>query len=75
MNIHELINKPIIRNDQTEEWLNKLTDEEILEWNIKMRDECLKAGTPNKFPDINAARLAKHIDTTIIYNLIKMKNE
>ena len=75
MNIHELINKPIIRNDHNEEWLNKLTNEEIAAWDKEMIEECVKAGTPYKFPDMNAAILAKHIDTTILYNLIKIGNE
>jgi uncharacterized protein YlaN (UPF0358 family) len=73
MNIRELINKPIIRNDHNEEWLNKLTNEEIAAWDKEMIEECAKEGTPYKFPDMNAAFLSKHIDTTIIYNLIKIE--
>jgi hypothetical protein len=75
MDIHELINKPIIRNDYDEEWLNKMTDEEIEAWEDEMLEECIKAGIPYKFPDINGALISKHIDTTILYKIFKIANE
>lgn len=75
ISMQELISRPIIRNDQVEEWLNKMTDEEILQWDKETHDMCLEEGTPNIFPDINAAHLSKHIDRTILYKLLTSNHE
>ncbi len=36
-------------------------------------DMCIKDGTPEKYPDINAACLSKHIDRCILYELFKLQ--
>jgi hypothetical protein len=72
LGINELLNRPIIRNDHNEEWINKMTDEEISLFHKECLQFCLDAGVENKFPDINAAIIAKHIDFDIIYRLIKI---
>lgn len=36
-NIPELVDRPIIRNDKSEEFLNKMTDEEIQEWEKQIK--------------------------------------
>jgi hypothetical protein len=72
LTILELIDRPIIRNDRPEEWMNKMTDEEEAIWDKEARAMCIAEGTPQKFPDMNAAHLAKSIDRGILYSLIKM---
>jgi len=68
----DLLNKPIIRDDRPHEWQNKMTDEQIQQWDKEAREFCIEEGTPNKFPDLNAAHLAKEIDTGILYDLFKL---
>jgi hypothetical protein len=67
----ELVDRRIIRNDQPEEWMNKMTDEELKQWNEEAYAACREDGTPEKFPDLNAAHLAKSIDRTIMYEFFK----
>jgi hypothetical protein len=69
--IKDLIHRPIIRYDYNEEWMNKMTDEELAQFDKESYQLCLKEGVLEKYPDINAACLSKHIDRTILYNLIK----
>jgi len=70
--IQELMSRPIIRNDYDEEWMNKMTEEELNQFDKESYEICLKEGIENKYPDINAACLAKHIDRSILYKLFKM---
>lgn len=72
ISIPELIERPIIRDDFNEEWMNKMTDEELDQFDKESCQFCLDEGTPNVYPDINAARLSKHIDRFILYNIIKL---
>ena len=72
--IDELINREIIRGDQSEEWLNKMTDEEIDEWFEEATELCVNEGVKIKFPDINSAVATKLINRTILYKLYKMEN-
>lgn len=69
--IEELVKRPIIRNDRPEEFLNKMTDDEIRQWEIEVEQNLLEEGVVQKFPDWNAAFLAKSIDRSILYNLFK----
>jgi hypothetical protein len=69
--IKELIKRPIIRNDRPEEFLNKMTDEEIKQWEKEVELNLLEEGAVQKNPDWNAAFLAKSIDRGILYNLFK----
>jgi hypothetical protein len=70
--IKELINRPIIRNDFDEEWMNKMTDDELSQFDKESYDLCIEEGVLEKYPDINAACLSKHIDRDILYNLFKL---
>lgn len=65
--IEELIKRPIIRNDKSEEFLNKMTDDEIRQWENEVKQNLLEQGVVQKFPDWNVAFLAKSIDTSILY--------
>ena len=67
----ELLERPIIRTDFEEEWMNKMTDDELSQFDEESYKLCLMEGTPEKYPDINAACLSKHIDRTILYKLMK----
>ena len=60
--IQELLQRPIIRNEFNEE-LTKFDEESY--------QICLEDRTPEKYPDINAACLSKHIDRDILYNILK----
>jgi hypothetical protein len=71
--IQELIERPIIRTDFDEERMNKMTDDELSQYNKESYEMCINEGTPNKYPDINAAILSKHIDRCILYKLFKLK--
>ena len=71
--IQELIKRPIIRSDFDEEWMNKMTDEELSQFDEETYKMCIDDGTPEKYPDINAAHLSKHIDRGILYNLFKLQ--
>jgi hypothetical protein len=71
--ISELLERPIIRTDFHEEWMNKMTDEELSKFDEECYQLCLNEGVPKKYPDINAAFLSKHIDRTILYKLMKKK--
>lgn len=72
--IQDLLERPIIRNDFEEEWMNKMTDEELSQFDKESYQLCLEEGTPEKYPDVNAACLSKHIDRSILYKIIKEEN-
>ena len=72
ISLEELLQRPIIRNDFDEEWMNKMTDDELDQFDKESYQICLEEGTPEKFPDINSACLAKHIDRGILYNILEM---
>jgi len=67
----ELLERPIIRDDMPHEWLNKMTDEEMRQWEDEAGEVLKKEGVPETFPDWNAGILAKIIDADIIYRLFK----
>jgi hypothetical protein len=75
ISIQELIERPLIRNDYNEEWMNKMTDDELDQFDRESYEMCLENGTPEKYPDINAACLSKHIDRRILYKILKEENE
>jgi hypothetical protein len=72
--IAELLERPIIRNDFEEEWMNKMTDDELSQFDKESYQICLDEGVEEKYPDINAACLSKHIDRGILYKVMQMEN-
>ncbi len=74
LTVAELLERPIIRNDFTDEWMNKMTDEEIRQYDKETYQICIENGTPKKFPDLNAACLGKGVDRSIMYNMLKSGN-
>lgn len=71
ISIQELLERPIIRNDFEDEWMNKMTNEELSQFDKESYQLCIEEGVQEKFPDINAACLSKHIDRSILYKIIK----
>ena len=71
ISIKELIDRPIIRSDRPDEWMNKCTNEEIYQWEDEVYQILREEGVPEVFPDFNSAFLAKCIDRDIIYGLLK----
>lgn len=75
ISVRELIDRPIIREDFNEEWMNKMTDDEINQWDVETYAMIQDEGITG-YPDINGAHLCKHIDRGILYELLKIaKNE
>ena len=72
--IQELIDRPIIRDDQMNEWLNKMTDNETVDYFNEMDQMLDEEGVTHHYPDRNSAQLAKLIDRDIIYRLFKDAN-
>lgn len=69
--LDELLKRPIIRSDYVDEWMNKMTDDELHQFDLESRQICLEEGVLDQYPDINAAMLSKHIDRCIMYSLFK----
>lgn len=74
IDIKELINRPIIRNDYAEEFMNKMTDEEILIYEQEVNQILVKQGVRKTFPDWSVGLLTKRIDREIMYRLLKEKS-
>lgn len=71
--LQELIDRPIIRNDQPHEYMNKLTDIELDERKMEIDQILRNEGVSEEFPDWNASYLSVVIDTDIIYRLYSTK--
>jgi hypothetical protein len=69
--IAELVKRPIIRKDFYEEWMNKMTDEELDIRDDETHQICKESGMLETLADMPVAYLTKQIDTTIMYNLVK----
>lgn len=67
----ELLKRPVIRDDQIAEFLNKMTDDEIKQWDKEVELTLEEEKIPKVFPDWNAAYYAKIIDRDILYRLFK----
>lgn len=74
ISIQELIQRPLLRNDRPHEYLNKMTSEEETQFEKEIEKSLELEGIEKKFPDWNAAFLAKLIDRSILYELFSMAN-
>ena len=74
INLKELIARPVIRNDNTYDFLNKMTDEEINQWDKEVSEILKEEKVPEMFPDWNAAYIAKLVDRQILYELFFTSN-
>jgi len=72
LNISELLARPVIRNDNAYEFLNKMTDEEIAQWDKETEQMLDEEKVERVFPDWNAAYLAKVIDAQILHDLFAL---
>lgn len=68
--IKELVDRDVIRDDLSYVWLNKMTDEEILEMDNEFIKQLDEENVSKFFPERNAAMLAKYIDRNILYQLL-----
>ncbi len=77
ISVKELIERPNVTDiyEGNMKWMNKMTEEELKQWDKEAYAICLEEGTPNKYPDLNAAHLSKCIDRGILYNLFLMADE
>jgi hypothetical protein len=75
LTLKELISRPVIRNDQVCEFLNRMTDEEIEQWDKEVYAVLKEENVPEVFPDWNGAYLAKLIDREILFGLFQLKND
>ena len=50
--VKELLTRPIIRRDFDEEWMNKMTDEELAQWDGEVYANILEEGITG-FPETN----------------------
>ena len=69
--LQELIDRPTIRNDQPHEYMNKMTDIELVERKMEVNKILKDEGVSEKFPDWNTSYLSVIIDTDIFYNMYK----
>jgi len=54
--------------------MSKKTDAEMLEWDAEVKQILIAEGVPEKYPDWNAAIMAKVIDSEILYELFELGN-
>ena len=72
LKIQDLVNRPIIRNDRPEEFMNKMTDDELEMMESEISDILKSNCVDKKFPDWNSAYLSKIVDRGILYRRIQM---
>lgn len=72
MNLKDLVEREIIRDDYSEEFLNKMTDKEILDWEHDTKVKLISEGIEERFPEWNTSYLSKVIDAGILYQLFKL---
>jgi len=69
--LHALVFRPIIRKDMPEEFLNKMTDEELLVWYDELRVEFMKQGVDESMPRWKLMFEEKVKERKDIYELFK----
>lgn len=72
IDINELINRKIIRDDKIYEWMNKMSDDELIQRDEEIYEILRERGVEFKFPDLNSKYLSFNIDTDILYNMFKL---
>jgi len=73
ISIEELIKRPIIRNDAWLEYLNKMNDDEIVQFEKEIEEALIEKGIEKNFPDWNAAYLSELVDRDVLYNTFYLK--
>ena len=69
--LQALVFRPVIRSDMPEEFLNKMTDKELLEWYDELREEFMKKGVDESMPRWKLLFEEKIIERRDIYELFK----
>ena len=75
IDIRELVSRQTIRTDKMYEFLNKMTDEEIAQYDKETDLILLNENTIQRFPDWNYAITSKNIDSEIMYKIFKIDSE
>jgi hypothetical protein len=73
ISIMELLDRPIIGNRYALEFMNKMTEEENIQYEKELNVIMRESKTPEKYPDWNSEYLAKTIDRQILYDVLKLK--
>jgi len=68
----DLIDRPILSTAYAEEFLNKMTNEEISLWEKETELILIEGGVKPTFPEWNVAYLSKTIDCDILYKCLKL---
>ena len=71
ISIQELINRPLLKNIEQSEFLNKMTDDETEQYFKEVELLLEKENIPKSFPEWNSAFLTKIIDRNILYLILK----
>jgi len=75
ISIKELLSRPNINEGIFPEFYNKMSNEEVHQFQNEVIKNAIENGVPNKFPDMNAAIMAAEIDRDILINLFKLSEE
>jgi len=67
----ELITRQIIREDQIHEWMNKLTDDELIQRDQEIYAMMEESGVSKTYPEWNTIYMSMLIDTDVYYNIFK----
>lgn len=71
ISIEELLNRPILHFQYDEEWMNKMTEDEILQYELEARAISIQEEIQDKSQSLEILLRQKYRDRTIIYNLLK----
>ena len=74
LTISTLLGRPAIRDDQAFEFLNRMTDKEIDQWDSETMEMLREEQVQEVFPDWNSAYLAKCVDRQILFELFLLGN-
>ena len=69
--IRELIKRPLMYKHHALEVFNKMTPEELKDWDEYTSEKLKEKGVVQTYPDWGSAILAQEIDYDILYTIIK----
>lgn len=69
LKLQALVYRPVIRTDMPEEFLNKMTDAELLTWYDELRIEFLKQGLDESMPRWKLMFEEKVVERRNIYEI------
>jgi hypothetical protein len=75
LSVQELIKRPLQRNDQPYEFMNKMNDEEIEQFEKEVKVYMELDNVSKIFPEYNAELIARFINRDIIYKVFQMETD